>query len=430
MSKTLETIYNYNGEREENIKSIQSQIIATRNLRPYVNGRYIANEHKEDKKLIYVKNGIQSILENDAEINKSLRIVANSWIQNRKAGETQTSITDRLLWGNLHNGLYTMITRFKPEDFIGFEPLYSQDGKISNIVLTATQETIYKACFGVCVDDNGRALGGSGDILHDYKKRLAPYLNMDAKHNEPTMYATLRNKAGNLIVLEGTPMTIKYHSKDNKNRNLYSINLDLDFAPINFQLNETTGQGSYTTADQYVLQLAGLPAFIRLGMQEYNRLGIGKDKADKGRRITMEQASKIITIATAGLQLQTIAGLSENTFNDHRTAVIRSNALEDICPESIRIQKHKDANGNEKEYTQINRETVEEKLNAISHIYNLAWEKLDLSNRLSVYEKQKIYHFVSKDISRFPSVKSNDKNGNLIEIDDPTALFLHLENSK
>lgn len=85
--------------------------------------------------------------------------------------------------------------------------------------------------------------------------------------------------------------------------------------------------------------------------------------------------------------------------------------------------------GNEKEYTQINKQLVEEKLNAVSTIYNLAWEKLDLSNRLSLYEKEKLYHFVNKDISLFPSVKTNDKNGKLIEIDDPTAVLLHLENS-
>jgi hypothetical protein len=316
---------------KDNTSRLITTITPARDVFPMVQGQKILHEaienaRERDRELTFLHKGIQAVLRTDEEILNVSKALA-LFNYNRE----QHYIAD------MYTGLYTMLTR--GEKFIDIIKVCVKNPdnteRLTHIRIVTTLQTLYKAALGPLVNDKGRSLNGTYEIVHDAKKIIEPILY--GKAAMPRATVTLKDvkiQSGEIgdVWISGEPL----HIHRITNSDLVAVDLDMDFAPVKFDNDKILA------GDQFINNVAGLTAMLQLGKRYTD------DKIGTG--ITAGVAKQIILTFQTGMELKRIIGFSiPKNKSDRLNVTVRRAALPGMFPSAVRNRGKPDERLNYKE---------------------------------------------------------------------------------
>jgi hypothetical protein len=304
----------------EKTRRLITNIIPLSNIMPQLQRDKLIEDANSRKirELAFLQDGIRSVADTPEKLAEVTNILAMF-----KFNLQHDFVAD------LHRGLYTMLTRQGEHQFLGVEPLEGTDpitGEkgIKSILIFTKIDSLKKAAYGPLVDDDGRALFGSTDIIHDANKKLLP-LVYDEKVPMPRAFASLqaKQKDGSFkqAWISGYPLHIR--KATNKLSDTIVIEMDTSYAPLKID-----SSGKYIAKGQFIHEVAGLTAMLQFGKR---LAGAGTKGA-----ITAQTAKQIILTIQTACELNLILGMGTAVNGTGRLNVtIRRNSIKDMIPDAV-----------------------------------------------------------------------------------------------
>jgi len=310
----LFTDINVNG-KQENTKKLTTVITPLQNAYPQFQKETLIAHANENKNIEFLRDGVVSVLDTTEKIVDVINKLALFEFRRKNA-----------LISDLHTGIYTMLTR--GEKFLDIKPIYS-DNKLTAIRIYTTLETIYKATYGVLVNDEGRAIFGAGDIIHNARKVLHPILDGNIAMPRATASLDIKQNDGShkKAFISGEPLHI-YRATRNLN-NIIVLDLDAEFTPLKIS-------GDKITADaQYIHSIAGLTVFLQLGRNLIHKEFEEKGQIEKG--IEVMTARRIINAIQTGVEIGQITGFGVQKIKGGKklNVTLRRKGIHNIIPEAV-----------------------------------------------------------------------------------------------
>jgi len=357
---------------------------------------------KRTKELVFLQDGIRSVIDTPEKLIKTTNILAMY-----KYNLQNDFVAD------LHRGLYTMLTRPREHKFLDVKPVFEEDTKtgkreMKSIYIYTKIDTIKKAAYGPLVDDRGRALFGSTDIIQAANKKLLP-LVYDDKVSMPRAFAifSAKQKDGSLkqAWISGYPLHIRKATRNLSDAIV--VELDTSYAPLKL------GSADHFVADgQYINEVAGLTAMLQFG----KRLVSSETKG----YITPQTAKKIIMTIQSACELNNILGIGTAVNKTGRLNVtIRRNSIKDMIPDAVDTSVDKQ----KRKYTRINYKRVSDAIAQAGLYYYKAIETTGIIDEIA---KQKIFIPATSKAAEFPQgdnyknvvyLKAERARGNALNID-------------
>jgi len=348
-----------NGATEKTRRLI-TNIIPFSNVYPQLQKNKLiedANSHTT-RELAFLQDGIRSVADTPEKIAEVTNILAMF-----KFNLQHDFVAD------LHRGLYTMLTRQGEHKFLRTEPLESTDpvtGKkgIKSILIFTKLETLKKSAYGPLVDDKGRALFGSTDIIYNANKKLLPFV-YDEKVPMPRAFASFqaKQKDGSFkrAWISGYPLHIR--KATNRLSDTIVIEMDTSYAPVKID-----SSGKYVADGQFIHEVAGLTAMMQFGKR---LAGAGTKGA-----ITAQTAKQIILTIQAACELKLIVGIGCAVNKSGRLNVtIRRKSIKDMIPDAVEMRKNN--------YEHINFKRVSNAIAQAGLYYKLAIDKTGILDEIS-----------------------------------------------
>jgi uncharacterized membrane protein YheB (UPF0754 family) len=387
----------------EKTRRLITNIIPVQNVMPETQKSKLIEDalSKRTKELVFLQDGIRSVIDTPEKLIETTNILAMY-----KYNLQNDFIAD------LHRGLYTMLTRPGEHKFLDVKPVFVEntetgEREMKSIYIYTKIDTIKKAAYGALVDDNGRALFGSMDIIQAANKKLLPLI-YDDKVPMPRAFATFsaKQKDGSLkqAWISGYPLHIR--KATHKISDTIIIEMDTSYAPLKLV------SGDRFVADgQYIHEVSGLTAMLQFG----KRLIGGGTKG----YITPQAAKQIIMTIQSAVELNNILGVGVSKTNTDRLNVtIRRNSIKDMIPDAVDTSV--DAQG--REYSRINYKRVSDAIAQAGLYYYKAIEATRIIDEIA---KQKIFIPATSKAAEFPQgdnyknivyLKAERARGNAVEI--------------
>jgi hypothetical protein len=386
-------------EATEKTRRLITNIIPVRNAMPELQKNKLVDDalSNRTKDLVFLQDGIRSVVDTPEKLIETTNILAMYKYNLQNA-----------LAADLHRGLYTMITRPQEHKLLDVKPIFSEgiDGKreMKSIFIYTKIDTLKKAAYGPLVDDRGRALFGSTDIIQDANKRLLPLI-YDDKVPMPRAFATFsaKQKDGTFkqAWISGYPLHIRKATRNLSDTIV--IEMDTSYTPIKLI------SGDHLVADgQYIHEIAGLTAMLQFG----KRLIGGGTKG----YITPHTAKQIIMTIQSACELNNILGVGVSKNKAGRlNVIVRRTSIKDMIPDALDIRP-----GNP--YERINFKRVSEAIAQAGLYYFKAIETTGIIDEIA---RQNIYIPATNKAAEFPNgekyknvvfLKAEKVRGNDIEI--------------
>jgi hypothetical protein len=364
----------------EKTRRLITNIIPVQNAMPELQKHKLIEDalSKRTKELAFLQDGIKSVADTPEKLIETTNILAMY-----KYNLQNDFVAD------LHRGLYTMLTRPGEYKFLDVKPVYAEDRKtgkkeMKSIYIYTKLDTIKKAAYGALVDDRGRALFSSTDIIQDANKKLLPLI-YSANVAMPRAFATFsaKQKDGTFkqAWISGYPLHIR--KVTNNLSDVIVVELDASYAPLKLV------SGDRFVADgQYIHEVAGLTAMLQFGKR---LIGVGT----RGY-ITPQTAKQIIMTIQSACELNNILGVGATVNKSGRLNVtVRRNSIRDMIPDAIKTS----VDQRKKEYTRINYKRVSDAIAQAGLYYFKAIETTGITDELS---KQKIFIPATSHAAEFP----------------------------
>ena len=218
-------------------------------------------------------------------------------------------------------GIYTMLTQ--GQGLYDFHEIFDDEGNAIAARVILSKQTLFKALFGLLVDDNGRALAGCGDIVHDGKKYIMPIIT--GKKPSPEAYGSIHkiNSVGDPVkaVIHGKPLDVNKRITGTIASDAIMLDLDYFFFPVKIENKK------FIANEKYIHQVAGLTSFIKLGSK------ITRQKQQKNKFINATTARKIIMSAQAGYELRYfVPGIVKEQRGNRVNIVFKRESVRDLYP--------------------------------------------------------------------------------------------------
>jgi len=298
---------------------------------------------ERNREMQFEQDGISGVIETSEE---AIEVATSLAMYN-------FSVKNALL-SDLAAGLYSMVTTGAGL-YDKRTLLDSETGEATHMRITASRETLWKAMFGPLVDDNGRGLPGTSDLLKDSKKNMALILNKTEM--PPKAYASIYriNAEGRKIsaVIAGNPVMIEYGIMKRRDGNgnmimtehpdAVTILLDMFFYPVHYRSSENNNGKS---GARYIHQIAGLTTFLQYGSREANRLykkSSTNDVLSPERRPDILTMRRILLSSQAAFELGRLyPGIVKNNQSDRINIVLKRTAVRELYPSAYTTVKNKD----------------------------------------------------------------------------------------
>jgi hypothetical protein len=374
------SLFNYHETKAtENTRRLITNIIPVQNVMPETQKSKLIEDalSKRTKELVFLQDGIRSVIDTPEKLIETTNILAMY-----KYNLKNDFVAD------LHRGLYTMLTRPGEHKFLDVKPVFEENmetGKreMKSIYIYTKIDTIKKAAYGALVDDGGRALFGSTDIIQDANKKLLPLI-YDDKAPMPRAFATFsaKQKDGSFkqAWISGYPLHIRKATRNLSD--VIVVELDTSYAPLKLAGDRFIADG------QYIHEVAGLTAMLQFG----KRLIGGGTKG----YITAQSAKQIIMTIQSAVELNNILGVGVTHSKSGRLNVtIRRNSVKDMIPSAV----EKSVDAQRREYTRINYKRVSEAIAQAGLYYYKAIEATGIIGEIA---KQKIFIPATGKAAEFP----------------------------
>jgi hypothetical protein len=304
-----------------------------------------------------------------------------------------------------------MLTRPSEHKFLDVKPVFEEDAEtgkreMKSVYIYTKIDTLKKAAYGALVDDNGRALFGSTDIIQDANKKFLPLI-YDDKVAMPRAFATFsaKQKDGSFkqAWINGYPLHIRKATRSLSD--VILVELDTSYAPLKLV------SGNRFVADgQYIHEIAGLTAMLQFGKQL-----IGETKG----YITPQTAKKIIMTIQSACELNNILGIGIAVNKTGRLNVtVRRNGIKDMIPGAV----EKSVDAQRREHTRINYKRVSDAIAQAGLYYYKAIEATGIIDEIA---QQNIFIPATSKAAEFPQgdnyknvvyLKAEKARGNAVEI--------------
>ena len=376
--------YHETGTTEKTHRLI-TNIIPVQNAMPELQKNKLIEDalSKRTKELAFLQDGIRSVIDTPEKLTETTNILAMY-----KYNLKYDYIAD------LHRGLYTMLTRSGEYKFLDVKPIFSENIKsgkreLKSIYIYTKLDTIKKAAYGALVDDRGRALFNSTDIIQDANKKLLPLI-YDDKVPMPRAFATFsaKQKDGTFkqAWISGYPLHIR--KATHKLSDVIVVELDASYAPLKLV------SGDQFVADgQYIHEVAGLTAMLQFGKRLI--------KAGTKGYITPQTAKQIIMTIQSACELNNILGVGVTSTKAGRLNVtVRRKSIKDMIPDAVEIRKNN--------YEHIDYKRVSETIAQAGLYYFKAIETTGIIDEIA---SQNIYIPATNHAAEFPQ---GDKYKNIV----------------
>jgi len=386
----------------EKTRRLVTNIIPVQNAMPELQKNKLIEDAltRRTRELEFLQDGIRSIIDTEEKLIQTTNILALY-----KYNLQNDFIAD------LHRGLYTMLTRSGEYKFLDVKPVYEEDAEtgkreIKSVNIYTKMDTLKKAAYGALVDDKGRALFGSTDIIQDANKKLLPLI-YDDKVPMPRAFATFsaKQKDGSFkqVWISGYPLHIRKATRNLSD--VIVVEMDTSYAPLKIDNNHFVADG------QYIHEVAGLTAMLQFGKR---LAGTGKKEA-----ITAQTAKQIILTIQSACELSNILGISMTVNKSGRlNVIVRRNSIKDMIPGAVDTSN--DAQG--RKYTRINYKYVSDAIASAGLYYYKAIEATGIIGEIA---KQKIFIPAVSNAAEFPCgddyknvvyLKAEKARGDCVEI--------------
>jgi len=358
----------------ENTCRLITNIIPVRDAMPELQKNKLIEDalSKRTKELVFLQDGIRSVIDTPEKLIDTTSILAMY-----KYNLQNDFVAD------LHRGLYTMLTRPGEHKFLDVKPVFEENIKtgereLKSIYIYTKIDTIKKAAYGPLVDDNGRALFGSTDIIQDANKKLLPLI-YDDKVAMPRAFATFsaKQKDGTFkqAWISGYPLHIRKATRNLSD--VIVVELDTSYAPLKLE-----SDNRFVANEQYIHEVAGLTAMLQFGKRLVSRKTKGY--------ISPQTAKKIIMTIQSACELHNILGIGITANKTGRLNItIRRNSIKDMIPDAV----------DTREYTRINYKRVSDAIAQAGLYYYKAIETTRIIDEIA---KQKIYIPATSKAAEFP----------------------------
>jgi hypothetical protein len=303
--KIEQSLFNFDPNKE-NIKRQIYSVQPIRNVHTETRQRSIAQDVRKNKRQAFAVEGVRGLIEEeqDALLFASTMAKFNYSIKHGYMNDIGV-------------GLYTMLTQ--EQGLYDFQEIFDEEREAIAARIIVSRETLYKAAFGILVNNNGRAVHGAADIVKEGKKYIMPIIT--GKAPMPEAYGSVQK-----VGVDGKPIQAVIHGKPidiNKRmtgaKDALVIDIDYFFFPIK------TKKNNLITKETFIHQVAGLTSFLKYGSKLHN----------KGKRglINTTTARRIIMTAQAGFELRYFApDIIKQQRNDRVNVVLRRRCVKDLYP--------------------------------------------------------------------------------------------------
>jgi hypothetical protein len=406
MSDELSLLNIHETGATEKTRRLITNIIPLSNAYPQLQRNKLIKDAKSQKtrELAFLQDGIRSVADTPEKLAEVTNILAMF-----KFNLQHDFVAD------LHRGLYTMLTRPEDHKFLGVEPLEGTDpvtGEkgIKSILIFTKQDTLKKATYGPLVDDNGRALFGSTDIIQAANKILLPLI-FDDKVPMPRAFASFQSRQTDGSIkqawVSGYPLHIRKATHNLSDTIV--IEMDTSYAPLKIS------NGKFIADSQFIHEMAGLTAMLQFG----KRLA----KTGTKGAITAQTAKQIIMTIQTACELKLILGVGTTVNKSGRLNVtIRRNSIKDMIPGAV----EKSVDAQRREYTRINYKRVSDAIAQAGLYYKLAIDKTGILDEISKETGGHYIYIPATDrAAEFPQgdnyknvvyLKAEKARGNIMEI--------------
>jgi len=339
---------------KEKTRRLITNIIPLSNVFPQLQRNKLIEDANSQKtrELAFLQDGIRSVADTPEKLANVTNILAMF-----KFNLQHDFVAD------LHRGLYTMLTRPGEHKFLNVEPLEgtnSETGErgIKSILIYTKIDTLKKAAYGPLVNDKGRALFGSTDIVQDANKKLLP-LVYDDKVPMPRAFASFQAKQRDgsfkRAWISGYPIHIRKATRGLSDTIV--IEMDTSYAPLKIN------NGKFIADGRFIHEVAGLTTMLQFG----KRLSGAGTKGG----ITAQTAKQIILTIQTACELNQILGIGATLNTSGRLNVtIRRNSIKDMVPDAVQCER-------------INFKRVSEAIAQAGLYYKLAIDKTGILDEIS-----------------------------------------------
>jgi hypothetical protein len=398
------SLFNYHETgTTENTRRLITNIIPVRDAMPELQKNKLIEDalSKRTKELVFLQDGIRSVIDTPEKLIDTTNILAMY-----KYNLQNDFVAD------LHRGLYTMLTRPGEHKFLDVKPVFEENTKtgereLKSIYIYTKIDTIKKAAYGPLVDDKGRALFGSTDIIQDANKKLLPLI-YDDKVAMPRAFATFsaKQKDGTFkqAWISGYPLHIRKATRNLSD--VIVVELDTSYAPLKLESGNR-----FVANEQYIHEVAGFTAMLQFGKRLVSR-------ETKGF-ISPQTAKKIIMTIQSACELNNILGIGIAANKTGRLNVtIRRNSIKDMIPDAVDTS----VDAQKREYTRINYKRVSDAIAQAGLYYYKAIETTGIIDEIA---KQKIFIPATSKAAEFPQgdnyknvvyLKAERARGNAVDI--------------